>query len=285
MHDRSKGFALLALAVALAGSAGGYVLATQEPHVSLDADGCAGAPTGASVAVVDQTDVWPIVEQERMRTALLDLAARMRKNERLTLHALTARSEDASVPWRGFQRCKPTDPSKVDAVTGNAEIERAILDRQFVQPLKDALPELVRGRTAMQSPILELIDQVMWLPHFHDRQVSRTLALLSDLLQHSAALSHLSGPLQNACVILASPLGERLKGHDWRGVRIILTYLRNPRDAARQGLHHLKVWSELFYQLGAEDVYDGSRLLEKPSSACPDASQPRRTTTRRRSHG
>ena len=280
-RERSIGIALIALAVGLAGAGVSYVLATKEPMLALDGDQCAQSPAGAVFALVDGTDVWPAIEQQRIHKSILGIAERMHKNERLVLFTITARSEDASTPWRGFQRCKSADPGAINPVSGNEKIERADYERQFLGPLKDVLPDLLKGRSAPQSPILEVIELLMWSPHFRGDLPKRTLALHSDLLQHTPALSHLSGPLRSACAALSSPIGERLKGHDWRGVRVILEYLRNSRDAVRQGREHFKFWVELFYRLGAAEVFDGATLMANQVTACSAHPQPQRSKPRR----
>ena len=68
-RERSIGIALLALAVGLAGAGASYVLATKEPMVALDGDQCPQSPAGAVFALVDGTDVWPAIEQQRIHTA------------------------------------------------------------------------------------------------------------------------------------------------------------------------------------------------------------------------
>jgi hypothetical protein len=282
-HERTTGIALIALAVALAGAGASYVFATKEAVLALDGDQCPRSPTGASLAVVDRTDLWPLIEQERIRKSILGIAERMRKHERLVLFTITARSEDASTPWRAFQRCKSADPNGVNPATGNWKMEQADYEREFLTPLNQVLPDLLKGRSAPQSPILEVLELLMWSPHFRGNLTKRTLAIHSDLLQHTPALSHLSGSLRSACAVLASPIGERLKGHDWRGVRVILEYLRNGRDAARQGREHFKFWVELFYRLGAAEVFDGATLMPNHFNACA-VDQPQRAKPRRSSN-
>ena len=283
-RERSIGIALIALAVGLAGAGASYVLATKDPLLALDADQCPRSPTGAAFALVDGTDVWPAIEQQRIHKSILGIAERMHKNERLVLFTITARSEDASTPWRGFQRCKSADPAAINPLSGNERIERADYERQFLGPLDDVLPDLLKGRSAPQSPILEVIERLMWSAHFRADLPKRTLAINSDLLQHTSALSHLSGPLRNACAVLASPIGQRLKGHDWRGVRVMLEYLRNPRDAARQGREHFKFWVELFYRLGAAEVFDGTTSVPNRLVPCPSPSLGQRTKSRERAN-
>jgi hypothetical protein len=220
------------------------------------------------MAAIDITDPWPLPERERISRGLLATAERLRKNERLSLHVISGRAERTSAPWQGFQRCKSADPNSVNHLQENERLILAEYQQQFLEPLKELLPQLTNGRAAPQSPILEAVEVLMWSPHFAGHIQHRTLELYSDLVQHSAVLSHLSGRLPDACTVLASNIGQRLKGHDWRGVRVVLHYLRNARDAARQGPAHLRFWTSFFYLLGAAEVYDGPTLVANAGTAC-----------------
>src|SRR5262249_54997736 len=110
------GVSLLSLALCIAGGAAGYVLSKWEPEVPLDADHCPSTPPATWFGVFDITDIRPRQEQDRITKAVLAIAERMRKYERLVLHVITSRAEDSSAPWPlpnfpdGFRLCKPADP-------------------------------------------------------------------------------------------------------------------------------------------------------------------------------
>ena len=264
-RERTTGVVLILLALLIAAGATGYVLANWQPELELDADRCPPSPAGTWMVDVDHTDIQPPIERERIIKGILSIAERMRKNERLELHVITGRPDDVSPPWKGFQKCKSADPASVNAAHENERLVRAEFDLEFLTPLQSLLPELSNGRVATQSPILEAIEISMWSPHFRTNVPNRTLVIFSDLLQ--------TKPFRDPCRVLASEIGARLKGHGWRGVRVIIEYLRNPRDAARQGPEHLRAWVRLFYLLGASQVFDSTTLVANDTPACP---KPRR---------
>jgi hypothetical protein len=266
--ERTTGLMLLTLAVAIGGSVAGYVFANSQPEVVRDADRCPPKPVAATFALVDITDAWPRSEQERIANGLLATAARVRKNERLSLYIISTQPEQSAEPWKSFQRCKSADPAAVNPMQENQSLVEAEYEEHFLAPLKALLPALIKGSTAPQSPILQALEIIMWSPHFRSELPQRTLEIYSDLLQHTASLSHLTGRLPDPCTVLESEIGRRLKGHDWRGVRVNLYYLRNPRDGARQGEHHKRWWVTVFYLLGAPAVYDGDTALLKPTESC-----------------
>jgi hypothetical protein len=289
-RDRVIGRTSLLLALGIAAAGGGYAFLVLQPEVALDADFCAPTPARTWLVGVDQTDIQPSYEQERIIKGVLAIADRMRKQERLALHVITGRADDASAPWpapgfpKGFRRCKAADPGSVNPAVENETLVRGEYERDFLNPLKKILPDLTKGHTAPLSPILQAVEVMMWSPHFRaDVVPNRTLVLYSDLLQHTKALSQLSGPRLDPCAVLASDIGARLRAHDWRGVRVVLEYLRNPRDAARQGREHLRFWVRIFYRLGAAEVFDGKTLAANDAPTCAPITTPRQRTSKSQS--
>jgi hypothetical protein len=271
MHAREQiiGIALICVALVVTFSVASYVVATHQPEVALDGDRCPPNPSGTSIVFVDQTDIWPAPEQERIKHGLLATAERMRKNERLVLHVVTGRAEDANAAWKGFKLCKSADPTSVDPARENERLVRADYEQHFLQPLAALLPELAKSSAAAQSPILEAIEIAMWSPYLRaDAVPSRTLEIYSDLIHQTRSLTLLARRLPDPCTVLASDIGTRLKSHDWRQVRVVLHYLRNPRDAAYQGDAHRRWWVRLFYLLGAAKVFDEATPLANETVPC-----------------
>lgn len=277
LRETMLGTALLVGAAAAAG-AGGYYYASRPRPVLLDAQQCPAVPVGTALVFVDLTDAWPAVEQERIAKGVVALAERLQKHERLVLYGIGAQANDA--PWRQFRRCKPSNTGHINPLIENERSERATYEREFLTPLKAMLPDLVKGRTAAQSAILESLEAVVgWSPDFGAEVPARSIDIFSDLVQHSPAVSHLKTRLPTVCRFLESEPGRRLKAARWAGVSVRLHYLRNGRDAARQGPQHLRWWSELFYRLGASTVFDGAAPLPNETPACVVPPPPQRTAS------
>ena len=246
----------------------------REPELTLDGDHCPLKPAATWLAVFDETDLWAAPQQDHMTQGVLSLAETMRKHDRLLVHVISGRPEDSATPAplpgfpRGFRLCKSADPQRVNAVIENEVFARAAYERQFLEPLKSVLPALTAGASAPRTDILEALEILMWSPYLQPDIPERTLALFSDFLNHTPELSQLGGPLADPCQVLAYPLGERLKARPWQGVRVILYYLRNPRDAHRQTPEHFRFWVRLFYLLGAMEVFDGASLVANDTPAC-----------------
>jgi hypothetical protein len=286
LRDHVLGFSLLLLAIVSSAVAGRYVYAHRQPELALDADHCPPTPPGAWLVAFDITNRQPPQEQQRITSDVIAIAERMHINERLALHVLTGNAEDSAAPWplpgfaNGFRLCKPADPTTVDPRVQNERLVRAAYEQDFLKPLQGALPDLVKGTNATRSPLLQAIEIMMWSPLFRRDVPNRTLVIFSDLLIHTRELSQLSRPLTNPCSVLASDIGKRLKARNWQGVRVILQYLRNPADAQRQSPEHLRFWSQLFYGLGAAEVFDGLTLtyvsLSDPLGCPSTATSPTR---------
>ena len=274
LAERTTGLLCLSAALAMTLGFGGYVLSTWQPDQTLDADSCPLLPVAATFAVIDKTDEWSAVEQERISQGIIASAERRQKGERFSLHVLTDHAEDTAQPWKGFQRCKAHDPRTVNPVYQNERLERAEFEAHFLNPLMPLVPELAKGKSAPQSPILAALEILMWSPNFRGDVPRRRLEIWSDLLQHDAMFSQLSSRAPDLCAVLASDIGKRLVRHDWRGIVVVLHYLRNPRDARFQGAEHLRFWSSLFYQLGVAEVREGDIPLARSTRTCEAAPAP-----------
>jgi hypothetical protein len=158
LRETALGIALLVGAGAATGAAG-YFYALRPRPLALDAQQCPAVPVGTALAFVDLTDAWSPIEQERIRKGILGLAERLQKHERLVLHGIGAQAADA--PWRDFRRCKPSNSGHVNPLIENERIERGTYEREFLTPLQKVLPDLVKGKSAPQSAIVESLEAVV----------------------------------------------------------------------------------------------------------------------------
>jgi hypothetical protein len=214
---------------------------------------------GHVIVAVDWTD--PLTQQQR--EALKDIIIRTKREiavgELLSLHTITGNVEDSGTPV--FSLCKPLDPDNINPLIENERRLRDKWNLQFGKPLDVALDRLLKGSSAPESPILESIDSIMWQHNFQGDLPHRSLMIFSDLIQNTPDQSHYRS-IQDSCAVLRTPLGRKLKAKDWRNLRLVFHYWRNPKAQNVQGPEHLVFWTRLFGNVGVQDIRVGNRPVE-----------------------
>jgi hypothetical protein len=143
------------------------------------------------------------------------------------------------------QVCRP--PSSGSVVYENKrKIEKAYRDRFFV-PLYGALDKQLAVELGERSPILEMLQYVSRTQDVKEyKGRKKTLVVVSDLLQHTALLSHYKGHTFDD--LQRSVLKANLSGWNIR-----LLYLqRYGRDQRLQNSQHEEFWMRYFHDAGAK---------------------------------
>ncbi|MBU2956805.1 hypothetical protein Q4511_16090 [Paracoccus sp. 1_MG-2023] len=103
-------------------------------------------------------------------------------------------SEDSADWGATSPLCKPQDASSANSFTQNARLIDERYQERFLKPLQSNLSRMVKASGASRSPIMESLQALVTdTPGFVTSNVPRRLVMVTDLLQHSDALSFYSG--------------------------------------------------------------------------------------------
>lgn len=129
-------------------------------------------------------------------------------------------SEDPALWGATAPLCKPSSAAEVSSLTQNvAMVDERYQDR-FVAPIEASLKSMISASGANQSPIMESLQALVGAtPGFVTFSGPRRLILVSDLLQHSEAMSFYRGDDWQS--FAASPAFQRL-GRTLDGVEVMI---------------------------------------------------------------
>lgn len=254
------------LGLVVAGWAGfaGYAILASGNKERVGADGCpASGAKATTLFYIDTTDGFDV---ERTQAAVVRVAGDIAEGGRLAVVLIDGDPGHAAKPR--LARCKPRDPRLVDARVENPRLVEQAYERDFLVPLRAAVAALAGTPEARESNIIAGLEASLWSDAWRQTKGPRTLVLYSNLLEHGSYASHLRGPMTDVCAVLAAPLGERLKAHPWKDVRVQLLYQRDARFADRQGASHLAWWANLFTELGVTELRESERALTRSGVSC-----------------
>jgi hypothetical protein len=183
-----------------------------------------GKPLGHTLVLVDKTDFHTPQHVAAIKDWIGRKKAAVGDHEMLSLRLITDRPEDAGRPL--FSRCNPGDGKGMSSRWSNPRRAWERWRPSFGEPLEQALGGILRHQQAKVSPILESIDVALWDTSFSPDLPSRTLVIVSDMVQNMPGHSHYRA-IPSVDAFLKTPLGRRLQTRAWRGVRVEIVYLRN----------------------------------------------------------
>jgi hypothetical protein len=200
------GFAIIAIgAVAM----GFYWMSRTAEAMALDPDTLcplSTGPTEETVLLFDLTDPLTPAQSgqliQRIESTLTEAAIG-------TQFTMGVVSPEASSWGATPALCKPRSDKDVSALTQNLAQVQARYEERFLLPLRANIEKMIGSTGADSSPIMESLQALLAdTPGFLTSDVPRTVIIVSDLLQHSEAMSFYRG--ENWSSFSASPDFERL---------------------------------------------------------------------------
>ena len=209
----------------------------------------AGQPVRGEVAILlDVTDPLTPSQVAAATEWLRQLElVELLPNEHLTVWALG--TWESGGLERVFTRYYPGRES--DPILHNPSGSAASCDSLFSRPLRAAVQRAATGRHYPRSPILEAIQEIARQPEFADARIPRHLVVVSDLLQHTPALSFYRR-VPSFQAFHQTPQFAALRA-ELRGVAVDLLYL--PRsEVGGAGARLIEFWREYVVACGSRSV-------------------------------
>lgn len=179
------------------------------------------APTSVDAVLYDASDVLSSIQLDWMRHRLIAWVLSVPKHGNVKIFLL---SDPPEGPTKRFDHCNPGSGKDESFWIANPERLRQRWEKTFHGPANIAIDKLPAGVTR-RSPLLENIQALgvragLGPPHAvgnPDTKIPRRLLLVSDLLQHTEAVSL----YQTGCAQPAAFIGSS----GWHSVRANLTGL------------------------------------------------------------
>lgn len=236
------GGALTALALGVLAT-GAYVYATLAPPPALDARSLCpvDGPHSVTVVLLDSTDEIPDIAKREIRTTLVDMAETLPTYELLEIRLLDPKLVGGRLI---FSKCNPGDGSNLTAYTANPRLAKQRWMDGFRAPLDAALEAGFKPAPGKTSPIMETIQRIA-VERFTGRNVepvSKSLVVISDMLEHGPDYSQYSGDLSY----------DRFKGSvaykkvqtDLHGAGVEIYYIQRQNARPFNSVDHIRFWTK-----------------------------------------
>lgn len=205
------------IALGLLGAAGWWANRTST-EMAVNAETLCSITTGPvaeTVILFDLTDPLATAQTSQLLQYLEREFANAMIGTQFTLGVVSENSADwgATPPL-----CKPHSEKDVSSLTQNVPLVKQRYEERFLAPLEANLQRMISASGAKSSPIMESLQALTaGTPGFLTFTGPRKVILVSDLLQHSDAMSFYRGDDWQS--FAASPAFQRL-GHTLEGAEI-----------------------------------------------------------------
>lgn len=243
--DDFLGYVMIAFSTIVLSVGGYYFLSESQKLVSRNKeDNCRndGVVARESVLLVDTTDSVNPTQYQGIRNKLDTMLENAVVDERISVYTIT---EDPEKNAPILVTCNPGDGADKSEWTSNKRRLKENWEKKFKTKLEEAVGEILEADLTKQSPILEAIKSVGVYSFAVSKAESKQLVIVSDLLHHTAGLSHYRTPKIAFSKAENSPYLASVLSN-LNGAEIEILYLTRPKDHARQGRTHLLFWEKYF---------------------------------------
>jgi hypothetical protein len=238
---------ILATLLLLAGGAAAWWF-TRQPAVDRVTLCPASGPTGIHAVLIDRSDPITPLQATRVRQVLEQAVLEAPVGARIALYV--AESDGITALSPELALCNPGRDA--NPIYQNPRMIREQYEQQFKSRLDAAITRLLAQSTRQTSPIMESLKAVC-IDAFGAQPVGAALrmTLVSDLIQHSPAVSHIRDRDYEA--LLRSPRLQALVA-DCKGASVEIVYLLRPTQRGQPGIQtraHQSFWDRYLQRVNA----------------------------------
>ncbi len=238
--------------ICIIGVIGGLVIYGSFFNERIEIDKVTGCPKGGplsrTVILIDQTDTFSPVQAVDIQNQFEAYQKSVPRYGELVVYTIRPDSQGSPTPV--IRACNPGHEDDVNQlVESSVKIARQ-WKYSFENPMKEVLKEVLQPMSSENSPIIETIQAVVvseFGPVIMNSR-TKTLIVISDLLQHSGALSHY-GRKYDADSFIQSQAYNKLSA-DLRDVDVDLLYLYRDTQKVLQNSAHRDFWIRLIQEQG-----------------------------------
>ena len=208
-----------------------------------------------TVVLIDKTDPLSASQRHFITNMVVGLKSVVQPREKLSIYILD--DLNYQLPEPVFAACNPGSGEKANALYQNPRMIQQRFDAFFGGPLKIAVDELMEVSETQWSPIMEMIQQISFIPDFEVGRPGRQLIVVSDMIQNMPAYSQYKRQMEYSN--FAQTEYARTVLPNLMGVPIHIYYLWRARPDGLQGDMHIQFWRRYFEAAGAR-LQDIQRL-------------------------
>lgn len=227
-----------------------FLMNSTKNEMAVDPETLCPAETGPlaeTVVLFDVTDPLSVVQSNQLMQFLESEFTDAPVGTQFTMGIV---SEDPSEWVATAPLCKPRSEKDVSSLTQNVTMVKARYQERFLAPLEQNVSRMISASGSNSSPIMESLQAVIAsTPGFLTFEGPRKVILVSDLLQHSDAMSFYRGEDWQA--FSASPAFQRL-GRTLDGVQIKIVSVPRVVAKIRDAGAIEDFWVNYFGQQGAQ---------------------------------
>lgn len=231
--DKVTGLSLTAVGVVVLVLLGGLAWWVSKTRVPVGPDLCPrSGPRAIHLIAIDRSDPITGQQAQRIRQTLEGIKLNTAPATRFDVYTFEGDSEEVLRPLLSI--CAPPRPEDANELIENPDRVRKRYEEGFEQVLSEAIDGLLHASTRPTSPIMESIRAAAQTSFgvYESGQVPLRATLISDMVQNSAALSHIRS-IPNFDQLAQSQQWVSLRP-DLRGADVDILYLFRPQ-AVRSG--------------------------------------------------
>ena len=219
-------------------------------RIEIDKDtGCPkDGPASRTVILIDQTDTFSPVQVIDIQNKFEEYQKSVPRYGELVVY--TIRPGSQGIPTPVIRACNPGNEDDVNQLVESSVKVARQWKNSFDTPMKAVMKDVLQPMPSENSPIIETIQAVV-VSEFGPANMDnhgKELIVISDLLQHSGALSHY-GRKYDADSFVQSQAFHKLSA-DLRDVDVDLLYLYRDTQNALQNNEHRAFWMRLIQEQG-----------------------------------
>lgn len=208
--------------------------------------------TARYAVLIDATDAFNPIQIRYLDRYFSTLKSQMPTGAEITLHQVLPDSNRSLEPI--YRRCKPRSGRDANSLYENPRRIEKQWSQAFVEPLDRLFDQLLSRDPAPYSPILESIQAVALTAYppssDRNRDVPRSLTIVSDMLQHTRNYSHYAKGAPSFDDLRSTSAYQRLRT-DLSGVAVTILYVRRDKAEDTQGRSHIRFWENAMTDMGA----------------------------------
>ena len=199
--------------------------------------------------VFDKSDTYNKIQQGFLRRFFTEFKAGLAPGTQVSIYVIEDQKNKEIAP--GFVVCAPRTGQDANAFYENPKRIQQRWQRQFEQPLDQAIAGFMQASQSESSPIMEIFQHLS-LSAFPvgDSSADKQIIIISDMLQHTPEWSHYRGQMDFTALQKTSYY-QRISTH-LKNAEVTILYVRRDGMEKLQNKRHAFFWADYIKSMGGQ---------------------------------